>query len=82
MADYTFIANAPTFDTSQQSNVMQNAYSEYRLAISLFRQKGDPMGEACARGDRAFTGENLRQARIAINDALDHLTNALQSLGY
>lgn len=83
---YDSVVLAPTFDVSNQSPVVQNAYASFRAAIDVFGNGVRDMAENCRAAITGNTGTTIGSqqwglARQQINSAVDIIHPAIQSLG-
>jgi serine protease Do len=82
---YDRIVRAPTFNTSGSSATVRNAYDSYRAAVGIFSNGAKDMAQNCrdflanpAGGSIPF--QQWGNARQSVNNALDRLNPAIQSL--
>ncbi|GJM42995.1 MAG: hypothetical protein DHS20C20_32770 [Ardenticatenaceae bacterium] len=83
---YDNIVLAPTLDVSGASPTAQGAYASYRAAIDVFGNGARDMAENCrtAITNNSGTSIGFQQwglARQQVNDAIDIIHPAIQSLG-
>jgi hypothetical protein len=83
---YAKIVNAPTYDVSAGSPVVQNAYGAYRAAIDIFATGARDMNQNCSdflASGGSGTGIPFQQwgmARDQVDEALKILDPAIESL--
>jgi hypothetical protein len=86
VATYDRVATAPEFNVAGSNATMQNAYNNYRAAVSVFTTSARDMTQNCRdflAGGSTSTSIPFQQwgaARQGVNDAQDLLNPAIQSL--
>jgi hypothetical protein len=82
---YDRVANAPTFNVAGSGAAVQNAYNNYRAAISTFANGARDMAQNCrdflaSGGGGSIPFQQWGLARQRINDALTILNPAIESI--
>jgi hypothetical protein len=81
VAEIDALKAAPTYDVSDQSATVQNAYSLYRQAVDLAVAKTVSIVDVCAQGGGEIGSLDAYATRQALRDIYSNLTQALQLLG-
>jgi hypothetical protein len=82
MANYSTVANSPTYDVAAQPANVQGAYTQYRQAVAFVpASKISMIAKICQGGGGSIGNLDFNEARQAVNTAGGLLTQALAGLG-